>query len=98
MNTNEIKKYFPALYDILVQRANEVIELKLKNNGISPNDAKLFLSGKLISIDALMCWKETPENHDFWSKLDYYAYSEVKDMVIYEKYKTPTVTVHDLWI
>lgn len=98
MNTNEIKKHFSLLYDILVQRANEAIELKQNTNGICCEKAELFLSGELTSIDELMYWSETPEDHDFWGDLSYFSYSNVKNAVIYEKYKTPTVSIHDLWI
>jgi len=98
MNTNEIKKHFPALYDILVQRANKVVELKLRCDGINPDKALLFLSDDLKSMDSLMCWRDTPEGYEFWQRLDNSSYSEVKDMVRYKKYKTSPVKVHDLWI
>jgi hypothetical protein len=98
MNTNEIKEHFPLLYDILVQRANKVIELNQRTDGIHPDKAEAFLSGKLTCINNLICWHETPEDHDFWERLNKYSYSEVKDKVIYENYKTPIVSIHDLWI
>ena len=98
MNTNDIKQHFPLLYDILVQRANEVVESKQSSYGMVLDKAEAFLSGTITSINNLMFWGETPENHEFWSILHNNSYSTVEKISIYDKYKTSPITIHNLWI
>ena len=98
MDTNDIKKHFPFLYDILVARANESIKLKRAFKGFRYNCAIDFIRGWVFSIDKLLLYRHTPEGYAFWNDLDVKSYFEVKDNIEYQKYKEPSILIHDLWI